>query len=547
MGTKIDSGVEFRVRLHHAGSVRTQQAGVFGDTLAVVGEWVIGVGHLAELRDRFPGADVVDHGADVTICPGFYDVHMHPAMAATDACNVDVSPDAVLTVGDLETTLRDAADRLGPGKWVRASRYDHAKTTGGKVIDRAFLDRVCPDNPTIVAHIAGHWSVANSLALQAGGHDRDSTAPSGGKLGRDASGELNGLLVEQCNADYLYPFLANGPTVVPLPSLDDRVAALGSVLGGMHAAGLTSVYDCWNDPSSIEMFEEARTRGDLTMRIGLLVSYKFWDQVQALKIRQGFGSTRLLFGGIKVMTDGAVGGATCSLKDPYEGKPDDRGVQVLDPDELYDITKPIHSAGVRLAIHANGDRAIEMTLDCFERLQREDPRPNLGHRIEHCSVVSEGIIERIAALGLGVAPFGNYISFHGEALEQWYGDRINRMFTHRWFLDHDIPVGGASDFTCSPYEPLLGIQSCVTRQSRGGKVLGPEQKVSAEEAMWIYTVGSARVAGEDHIKGRLAPGYLADFVCLEADPVKVNPQDISGIGVRSTWVGGEQVYAAEGA
>jgi len=196
-----------------------------------------------------------------------------------------------------------------------------------------------------------------------------------------------------------------------------------------------------------------------------------------------------------------------------------------------------------VCVHANGDRAIGKLLDLLEAAQRDQPRPELHHRIEHCSIVNADILARMQRLGAIATPFGSYIHYHGGKLLDWYGPkRIERMFAHRSFLDYGIAVAGSSDYPCGPFEPLLGMQSCVTRMGWDGTPLGLSQRITPREALALYTVNAAYAAGEEHIKGRLAPGYLADFVVLDADPLAVDPATLGRVGIVATYVGAAPVW-----
>jgi predicted amidohydrolase YtcJ len=178
----------------------------------------------------------------------------------------------------------------------------------------------------------------------------------------------------------------------------------------------------------------------------------------------------------------------------------------------------------------------------MEKAARAVPRSGLRHRIEHCTLVTPDILERMKRLDLIAVPFGSYVATHGDKLLEWYGEeRLERMFPHRSLLDAGITVAGSSDYTCAPFEPLLGIQSCVTRETLNGLPLGKSQRITPYEALWVYTVGSATATGEAKEKGRIAPGYLADFTVLGADPLEVAPSEIASIPVLDTWVGGQTV------
>lgn len=542
---RSESGKIHPLRIFTAGKIVTM-AGPKVDAFACVGERIVAVGGREDLTQRFEAAEVVDLGEHTVVVPGFNDAHMHPSAVAEDSLHLDLSPEKVPSRTALVSALSERARQTPSGEWIRAFRYDHGKTTGGAVIDRAFLDEVCPDHPTFVVHIACHWGVANSRALELAGLDDSSEAPPGGTLGRDAAGHLNGVVYEQSMFDFAYAALARGATIIPGSTLEDRLRSLAEVQRGFHAAGLTSVGDALAYPDAVTLFQEAESRGELTLRVGMLVAYPHFAKVREAGFRHGFGSPQLRLNGIKAFVDGAVGGGTCLLEEPYENRPGDHGQQVVSDAELDDIVRSVHGIGMRIAVHANGDRAISLALDSFERAELADPRPNLRHRIEHCTVIDDDILKRMARLGAIAVPFGSYVAFHGDKLEEWYGaKRLERMFAHRSFLDAGVGVAGSSDYTCAPFDPLLGMQSCVTRATADGRVLGASQKISPYEALWLYTVGSAESTDEAHEKGRLAPGYLADFVALGADPMTVDPHSIASIPVLSTWVGAQRVWSAE--
>jgi predicted amidohydrolase YtcJ len=218
-------------------------------------------------------------------------------------------------------------------------------------------------------------------------------------------------------------------------------------------------------------------------------------------------------------------------------------MQTFSESDLRDLVRSVHEAGLRIGVHANGDRAIDLLLDQLEAAQAADPRPDVHHRIEHCTVVTDEILARMARLGAIAVPFGSYIHYHGSKLLEWYGaERLERMFAHRSFLDAGVAVAGSSDYSCGPFEPLLAMQSCVTRRGYDGALLGPSQRITPHEALALYTTGSAHATGQQTLKGRLAPGYLADFVVLAADPLETNPEKLASIPVLATYVGSRQVW-----
>lgn len=505
---------------------------------ATLGEWIAATGAVAELRSMFPGAPVRDFG-DRVLVPGFNDAHQHPSAMAEQLLGVDLSPEVVSSRAEVLAALRDRAAATAEGTWVLGSRYDHTKTTGGVILTRDELDAACPGHPAWVGQIAGHWGVANSAALAAAGYTEDAAAPDGGELGRDESGRLNGIVYERA----MDPLRGGA---IPPPALNDRVAALGRYMTMMHAAGITSVGDAFTHAAGFETLQESRSRGEMTLRVNVILSYRLLPVLEQLPLRTGIGDTMLRIGGVKAVADGAIAGGTCLLEEPYEDGCD-HGIQAMSVKELNDFVRRVHDMGSTACVHANGDKAIRLTLDAMEAAQRANPRPGARHRIEHCTLVDAEIIKRIKALGAVAVPFGSYIAFHGEKLPGYYGlERLRRMFAHRDLLDAGIPVAGSSDFPCGPYEVLLAVQSCVTRKAADGTELGLNQRITPAEALALYTTGSAYAAGEEDRKGKIAPGMLADFTVLDADPLTVPPGGLAGIGVRQTWVGASQVWAAQG-
>ncbi|HEY0614060.1 MAG TPA: amidohydrolase [Candidatus Elarobacter sp.] len=515
------------------------------EAFAVDGETVAATGTVAGLRERFPDAEVVDAG-DGVIVPGFNDAHAHLAVAAEDMLHLDLSIDAVSSLAEIAGKLRAHLVHTPPGGWIRGSRYDDAKMAEGRVLTRWDLDAISREHPIMVLHVAGHWGVLNSKALALGGIDEASEAPPGGKFGRDGSGRLNGILFETAIFDFAYPQATRRATTVAPPATpEDRQRGLQLAMRAFHAAGITSLTDAMIGPADIALLEESRRRGELTMRVNMLLHFEHYDLLAERGLRTGDGDTRLRFGGVKTFVDGAIGGRTCLMEQPFEGTTDDFGMQTQSDDVLRDVVRRGQLDGNRICVHANGDRAIRKLLGFFEAAYGERPDDTLHHRIEHCSIVNDEILTRMKRLGAIAAPFGSYVHYHGGKLLDWYGpERIERMFAHRSFLDHGVAVAGSSDYPCGPYQPLLALQSCVTRTGYDGTPLGVSQRITPREALALYTVNAAFAAGEDSFKGRLAPGFLADFVVLGDDPLRADPRSLAAIPVRATYAGGEKVWDA---
>lgn len=500
--------------------------------MVLVGDRIASVGSAEQLRADWPDAELVDYGNGCVI-PGFNDAHMHLGMMVTQSLGADLSPERTPGPADIATSIREVAAE--GGDWVRGFRYDHMQSTAGEPLTRDDLDALIPDRPTIVGHISAHWGVANSAALQLAGVDSTTADPRGGSYGRDADGRLNGIVSEQAYFDFVYPSLSTKPWLTPDVESEQALDALERSVQTLLAAGITSIGDAMMGPGELRLFQQARRQKSLRVRVNALMTFPHLPALRDAGVTDGFGDDWLRIGGIKAFVDGAVAGRSCAVAEPFEGT-QDHGILTTDQQFITELAADCGAAGLTLAVHANGERAIEIVLGAVETLvDNAMPVPPL--RIEHCSVVTPQIIARMAALRISAVPFAGYPLYHGDKLRQWYGQqRLERMFAHRWFIDSGINVAGSSDYPCGPLPPLAGIQSCVTRTSVSGEACGVSQRISVEEAIRLYTHGSAQVEQLGEVKGLLRPGYLADFTVLQHDPRTVDPDQIADIPILATWV-----------
>ena len=265
---------------------------------------------------------------------------------------------------------------------------------------------------------------------------------------------------------------------------------------------------------------------------------------QALRkagISTGFGDEWVRIGGVKYAADGSASERTMRMSTPFEGRPDDYGILTMSQAGIHEVVEDAHRNNWQVGIHANGDVTIDMVLNAYERVLTQWPHPDRRHRIEHCSLVN---LQRITDIGTIPTPFWTYVHFHGEKWQAYGAEKMEWMFAHRSFLDYDIPVPGASDYTPGPFELLMAMQSMVTRKDCDGQVWGGNQRVTVDEALRIATIHGARASYEEHVQGSIAAGKLADFVILDRDPHEVDPDDIKNIAIVRTVVGGRTVYPA---
>ena len=506
------------------------------EAFAIRGDRFVAVGGTDDIRNLVgPGTEVFD-AEGMTVTPGFIDTHSHPS-GVNELYGVNTN---LGTVAEIQRALRAKALDTPPGRWVRGFMFDDTKVVDGP-LHRTHLDEAVPDHPVNVAHRGGHTNWFNSHAFELAGITRDTPDPPDGRFARGPDGELSGMVAEHARDVF-----ATVGEREDLTEEEQRARAregMAHISRLMTAAGLTTVHDAGAGRGRLVAYQDARAAGELRHRVYAMVRGPY-RQLRDAGVYTGFGDEWVRIGGVKYGADGSASERTMRMSTPFEGRPDDYGILTMSQDEIHEVVEDAHRHGWQVGIHANGDVTIDMVLNAYERVLARWPHPDRRHRIEHCTLVNPDLLRRIRDTGSIPTPFWTYVHFHGEKWRNYGAERMERMFAHRSFLDYDIPVPGASDYTPGPFEPLMAIQSMVTRRDFNGQVWGANQRVTVDEALRIGTLNGARASYEERDKGSVAAGKLADFVVLERDPHDADPDDIKNIGVVRTVVGGRTVHPA---
>ncbi len=263
--------------------------------------------------------------------------------------------------------------------------------------------------------------------------------------------------------------------------------------------------------------------------------------------RTGDGSEFFKIGAFKLLPDGSLGGKTAALREPYEGDPENKGIFVYDEKVFYDLLEKAYRNGLQLAIHAIGDYTMDVILDCYERIAAKYPKPDPRFRIIHCQITSEDILDRFARNGVLADIQPLFIRADMEIAEELLGkERVSTSYAWKTMLDKGIHVSGSSDAPVESFDPILAIHCAVTSQNLDGQPAGgwlPQQKLTVQEAVALYTTGSAYTSYEENVKGKLCPGYLADFIVLSQDIFSVPENEIVNTKVEQTYLGGKLVYS----
>ena len=468
----------------------------------------------------------------MTVVPGFIDAHSHPSGAGLNALkNVNTNLGSIARIQD---ALRERARNTPPGEWIVGYMYDDTKQEEGRPLNRVDLDAVSTQHPIVVGHRGGHTGVYNSMAFETAGVTVNTPDPFGGHFFKE-NGQLTGKVAERARAVFSVP---SGST------REERARGIAVICREMNAAGLTSVHQTGTSQADFTAYQDAYAAGDLTFRMYAMARGGSWPALMDAGIRTGFGDEMLRVGSVKFAADGSASERTMAMSTPYAGRPDDYGILTMTQEEIHDVVERAHRAGWQVAIHANGDVTIDMVLNAYERVQELWPRADARHRIEHCSLVNPDLLDRIKTAGVIPAPFYTYAHYHGEKWTEYGEEKMEWMFAHRSFLDHGIVVAPASDHSPGPYEPLMALQSMVTRKDYSGRVWGPSQRITLDQALKVCTMHGAYASFEEAEKGSITAGKLADFVVLAQDPHDVDPDQIKHIQVVRTVVGGRTVHEA---
>ena len=522
--------------LHNGNIVTINARQPFAEAVAIAGDRIIAVGSSAEIGGLAVGTTKkIDLGGN-TVVPGFNDAHTHPAYAGRRHLRfVDCD---LRSITAIQAAIRERASQTPPGDWVVGFKYDDTKTSERRFINREDLDEASPQHPVYIEHRGGHTAYVNSLALTRAGISEDSHEPAGGKLGRDpASGRLTGRLLERGTEPFVQVIPAFGAY-----SRDDDRKAIKLISAMLAKSGITSATDAFGSSEDLRAYQDAHEAGELLTRINCMIESVHLDHMLEAGVQTGLGNEWVRVGGVKATCDGSISERTARLSQPYVGRPDDYGILVTEEKALYAIARKAHEAGWQVGIHANGDVAIGIVLGIYERLQRELPRRDPRFRIEHCTVINDDLVRRIRAVGAIPTPFSTYVYFHGEKMQEYGAERLNSMFALRSFLDADIRATLASDYPPGPYEPMMALQSMVTRTDITGHTWGPRQRITVEEALRVSTLHGAYGSFEEHLKGSVEPGKLADLVVLGRNPLVEDLTSLISIPIERTMVGGRWVY-----
>jgi len=461
-----------------------------------------------------------------TVVPGLIDSHIHVGDFGKFLTWIDLKD--VISIEEMQRRIRERAQKISEERWIIGSGWDQTRFAEKRYPDRRDLDEASLGNPVILYHQCGRVCVVNSKALELAGVTKETKSPSGGKIEKDAeSGEPIGILREKAT-DLVWK-------TIPEPSEEEVIEGASLACKKIVEAGVTGIHWIVTSSTEVQIIQRLRAENKLPLHVYTIIPANLLDQTNS----SGSGDNKDRNLGVKVFVDGSLAARTAALREPYSDDPESKGQLLYSQHELDALVAKAHKANFRLVMHAMGDQAIDMALTAIEKALMEAPRKNHRYRIEHASVLNKKFIQRIKKLGIivSIQPKVVISEFSvWSAVDRLGPERAQWLYPLKTLINEGIRVAGGSDCPMEPLSPLQGIQAAVTRQ------FFPEEQITVDEALRMYTVNAAYASFEETVKGSIEEGKLADLTVLSGDPTAVPPSKIGDIKVKMTIVGGKVVY-----
>ena len=481
---------------------------------------------------RGPNTHVIDCEGRRVVA-GFIDAHMHLFAYAANLAAVDCSPRSAGSIADVQRLIRERTATMTEGKWLRAWGYDEFHLVEGRYPTRQDLDEAAPRNPVKLTHRSGHASVLNGAALRALGIGNETPEPIGATMARDTAGELTGY-VQEMEAEL-------GVRGVPGLTTHELDALLDEAFKRLLSRGVTSLHDATPDGAlgQWDVLDALRGRGRLPLRVTKMVAPEDIDAFAERELGYGGGDTLLSVGPAKVMLN-------------------ETGPRVIpEPEQLLERIWPAHTAGYQIAFHAVEEGGLAAAADAVDGLLRltVERATNVAgtglrlqdhrHRVEHCGICPPDLAQRLRASGILIVAQPGFVHEHGDRyLQQVEPGRSAWLQPLKSLVDARAHVALGSDAPVAPPDPIATLAAAVTRASSRGAPVNAGEAVDAATALRLHTEAGAYAAADEHLKGRIAPGQLADLVVLDRDPLTAEPGALAGTKVLITIVGGTVAYQA---
>ncbi len=474
--------------------------------------------------------------------PGFMEAHNHLMIYGYLIDGIDLSASKVAKMDDIKDLIKSEAEKQPPGAWIKGSRYAEYFLAENRHPTRTDLDQVSPNHPVILYHTSFHACVLNSLALEKAGIGRQTVAPQGGIIEKDtANGEPTGVLHDNAMTKVFNTLFFDDLAAMTRQA---RISLCSRATEAFAGLGFVFAADAMVTPPTLEIYQDTHAAGKLKIRIYTMNHDIMAESLVASKIKTGFGCPHLRIGPIKIFADGGMSNRTAAVSQPYLTPPHGKGLKIQSRQDLIEAVKTYDAQGYQIAIHAQGDEGIADTLDAFEAVLGSRSANPRRHRIEHGGCLYPDLLDRAATLNIPIAVQPVFFSELGDGFVEAFGvDTAHQLYPFKSMLNAGMSIGGSSDCPVSNLDPRLGLRDAIMRQTPSGIKLGPQEALTADEALRMYTRGSAYLSFDEDKNGTIELGKHADFTVMGKDPRRVSPEDIPQIPFTMTVVGGEIVWS----
>jgi len=476
-----------------------------------------------------------------TVLPGLIDVHTH-AMEWVKTLlrdEIDVGYPTVHAISEITQAVGNRAATLPQGQWIVGSGWDDSKLSEHRYITRQDLDRASAGHPVYLKHVSGHMGVANSAALELANITKTTQDPQGGVIEHDASGEPTGILKDTAMG------LIAGVLPGDPPDIDVRAARLVSEKAA--EVGLTTIHDIFLGPDEMRGYQEAHRRGWLKVRVQMsprIGSIADAEKLAEMGVHTGFGDDVLKLGAAKMFADGGMGARTVAIYPPgVIGEPSNLGVLRWTPAEMQKAHLLAAGAGWQLETHAIGDRAIDEVLDSYAAVIKQLGLKDARFRIVHAGISTPAVQKRMHDLNVVIDGNPPFVYWIGSWFLKYGPERVRWSYPAKSYIENGIIEAAGSDAAVTPISPWWGIWAAIVRRDlKSGQILAPEERISIEQALTLYTRNGAYAGFEEDRKGALEPGKLADFIVVDRDVLNVPADELKDVKVLQTFIGGQSVY-----
>jgi predicted amidohydrolase YtcJ len=511
------------------------------EAVAIHDGHIVAVGSDAEIAKWVGPATKRIDAQGKSVLPGFIDAHVHFSSGGGEISGVHLRD--ANTPQEFARRIGEQAKKLAKGEWMLGGTWDHELWGGTPLPSHDWVDALTPDTPVFVSRYDGHMAMANALALRLAGVTRETEDPPGGTIVRGKDGNPTGLLKDAA-MNLVY-------RIIPPPSEEQLLRMVRAAMEEARRFGVTSIHDI-SSTEDVRAYQTLADRGELTLRIYSITPLPQWQAPATAGIRAGFGNDWIHLGALKGFADGSLGSTTALFEKPYDDAPETSGLpneMMLPEGNMLKMALGADKAGLQLAVHAIGDKANRILLDIYGEVEKQNgARSDRRWRIEHAQHLRPEDFARFARLGVIASVQPYHAIDDGRWAERRIGhERAKTTYAFRTLLDHGVRLAFGSDWTVAPLNPMVGLYAAVTRATLDGKNPGgwfPEQRLTLEEALQAYTMGSAFAEFREREKGSLTPGKLADLVVLDGDLFAMAQEKIKDAAVRYTIVGGRVVYEA---